>query len=250
MFIKIKKITKGTKKSKVYDIIGVPDNHNFVANSMVVHNCDEAIRFASAEDWSKKENKELKKVLGQVRTKHLFYILCFPLKVTKLDKTYLNSYVDYWLDLHARGEGSIFVKDKNLSGDVWNLKKFEKLGSWTEFTTTKMVEKKLAGHPNFWKLFKVPKVPKNVYARYLQVRESNVYDDNTVIDAMSKEDFQRAALIMTLKDLISRDGTLSMQRVIKQIDRIYKVDMSKQQLDLILKDSEQLLKKTSSLVDK
>jgi hypothetical protein len=38
--IKIKKITKLKQKEDVYDIIGVQDNHNFVANNIVVHNCD------------------------------------------------------------------------------------------------------------------------------------------------------------------------------------------------------------------
>ena len=38
--IKIKKITKLKRKAGVYDILGVEDNYNFVANGMVVHNCD------------------------------------------------------------------------------------------------------------------------------------------------------------------------------------------------------------------
>jgi hypothetical protein len=38
--IKIKSIKKLEKKEDVYDLIGVPDNHNFIANNMVVHNCD------------------------------------------------------------------------------------------------------------------------------------------------------------------------------------------------------------------
>ena len=238
--MKIKSITKKSKEW-VYDIINVEDNNNYIANDIIVHN--------SSSDWAKAENKELKKVLGQVRTKHLFYILCFPLKPSKLDKTYLDSYVDYWLDLHARGQGSIFIKDKNPSNDVWNLKKFERLGSWNEFTSPKVIESRLKTHPNFWQLFKFPKVPKNVYTRYLEVRESNVYDDNAVIDSMSKEDFYRASLIMTLKDIISRDGTLNMNRIIKSIERIYKVSMTKKELDLILKDSEQLIKKASGRGD-
>lgn len=38
--VKIKKITKCKTKEDVYDIIGVKDNHNFIANNIVVHNCD------------------------------------------------------------------------------------------------------------------------------------------------------------------------------------------------------------------
>ena len=40
MLVKIKSIKKLNKKEDVYDIVGVKDNHNFVANNMVVHNCD------------------------------------------------------------------------------------------------------------------------------------------------------------------------------------------------------------------
>jgi hypothetical protein len=47
-FIKIKKITKQEKKVPVYDIIGVPDNHNFIANNMIVHNCDVYTRGSAA----------------------------------------------------------------------------------------------------------------------------------------------------------------------------------------------------------
>jgi hypothetical protein len=38
-------------------------------------------------------NKNLKIKLGQVRTKHLFVIYCFPLKIQKVDKVYLESLV-------------------------------------------------------------------------------------------------------------------------------------------------------------
>jgi len=40
MLVKIKSIKKLNKREDVYDIVGVKDNHNFVANNMVVHNCD------------------------------------------------------------------------------------------------------------------------------------------------------------------------------------------------------------------
>jgi len=40
MLVKIKSIKKLNKKEDVYDVVGVEDNHNFIANNMVVHNCD------------------------------------------------------------------------------------------------------------------------------------------------------------------------------------------------------------------
>jgi intein/homing endonuclease len=70
---------------------------------------DESVRFASAAEWAKRENRELKKRLAQVRTKHLFFILCFPLKVYKLDKVYLESFVNYWC---TTKDTSILISDK------------------------------------------------------------------------------------------------------------------------------------------
>ena len=89
-FVKIKNIKTIKNKIEVYDIINILDNHNFVANNIVIHNCDEAVKFASSADWAKKESKQLKEKLAQVRTKHLLFILCFPLKIMKIEKNYLE----------------------------------------------------------------------------------------------------------------------------------------------------------------
>jgi len=70
---------------------------------------DESVRFVTSTDWAKKENRELKKKLAQVRTKHLLYILCFPMKVQKVEKVYLDSLVNYWCTL---GSSNILIKDK------------------------------------------------------------------------------------------------------------------------------------------
>ena len=97
----IKSITK-LGKEDVYDILGVEDNGNYIGNNIVMKN--------SSEEWSKKENKTLKKKLAEVRTKHLLYILCFPLKIVKLEKTYLESYTNYWC---LTGDAKILTKDIN-----------------------------------------------------------------------------------------------------------------------------------------
>lgn len=203
---------------------------------------DEAIRFATSEDWNKAENKALKKKLGEVRTKHLFYVLCFPLEPSKLEKTYLNSYVNYWVDIYARGKGTLFVKDMNPGKDAWSLKYFEKLGSWNEFSDDALIEKKLKEHPNFWQFIRIPKVPKKVEEKYLEVREHNVYEDENVMKAMSKEDAYKALLILTLKDIMTRDGSLSLNRILKSIENQHGIQMRKQDLSFIIKDSEDFIK--------
>jgi len=205
--------------------------------------CDEAIRFASAADWNRKENKELKKKLAQVRTKHLFYILCFPLKIYKLEKTYLESYVNYWVDLFARGKGGCYVKDKNPVQDSWRMKEFTKIGSYTEFTITSKVEQQLKKHPNFWMLIKFPRPPDWLYLRYLKVREKNIYDDENVMANVSKEDIHRALLILALRDIMMHDTTLTMNRIVLHIRNEYDIALTKGMVQAAVEDSKQLVTK-------
>lgn len=240
---KIKKITKGVRKTKVYDVVGISNNHNFVANNVVVHNCDESIRFASSEDWAKKENKELKKKLAQVRTKHLLYILCFPLKIYKVEKTYLENYVNYWCDLYGRGIGAVYVKDKNPVQDSWRMKEFANIGSYTEFTNQVKILQQLKKHPNFWMQIKFPKPPHWLYEKYLKIREKNIYDDDIVLSNVSREDVHRALLIMSLRDIMLHDTTLTMNRIILHVRNEYDVHLTRQQVEAALEDAKQLVLK-------
>jgi len=230
--LKIKSIKKiGSKQ--VYDIINVKDNNNYIANNIVVHN--------SASDWGRKENKELKKKLAQVRTKHLLYILCFPLKIYKLEKNYLESFVNYWIDLFARGTGAMYVKDRNPVFDSWRMKEFQKVGSYTEFTNLSTVEKILKKHPNFWQIIKFPKPPEWLYNAYLTVREKNIYDDENVLANVSKHDIQAALLILTLRDIVMHDTDLTMNRIVLHIKNEYSIPISKTVIQALIEDSKQLV---------
>ena len=212
--------------------------------------CDEAIRFASAADWNKKENKELKKKLAQVRTKHLLYILCFPLKIYKLEKTYLESYTNYWIDLFGRGQGAIYVKDKNPVQDSWRMKEFQKIGSYTEFTILSKVEKQLKKHPNFWQIIKFPKPPQWLYSRYLKVRESNIYDDENVMANVSKQDIHNALLILSLRDIMVNDVNINMGRIILHLKNQYDITLSKGMIQAAVEDAKQLVAKVREQVTK
>jgi hypothetical protein len=204
---------------------------------------DESVRFVSSEDWAKAENKELKKKLAQVRTKHLLYILCFPLKIKKVEKTYLESFTNYWIDLFDRGRGAVFVKDKNPYHDSWRMKEFGNIGSYTEFTEKANVENKLKSHPNFWQIVTFPKPKPALYEKYLEVREQNVYDEETVFNSVSREDVHRALLILTLRDLMMDDTNLTMNRVILHIRNEYDMSLTKGMLQAALEDSKQLVMK-------
>ena len=225
--VKIKSITR-IGIEDVYDIHNVEDNNNFIANNFIVHNS---------------ENKELKKKLAQVRTKHLFFILCFPMKIYKVEKNFLEAFTNYWVDLYARGKGVIYVKDKNPVNDSWRLKDFKLVGSFNEFTSPDNVLKHMKKHPNFWMAIKAPKPPKWLYDRYLVVRERNVYDDQNVLDSVVKEDVHRALLIMALRDIMMHDTTLTMNRIILHLKNEYGVNLKKGDVQAALEDARQLVAK-------
>jgi len=190
--IKIKKITKLKQKEDVYDILDVEDNHNFLANGMVVHNCD----------------------------------------------------------IFGRGIGACYVKDKNPSQDAWRIKDFSKVGSYNEFTFNSKVVKTLKKHPNFWQIVKFPKPPKNVYDKYLLVREKNVYDDDNVFDTVTGEDINNALLILSLRDIMMQDGSLSMNRIVLHIKNEYDINIGKKDVKVAVDDAKQLVTKVREQVIK
>lgn len=210
-------------------------------NKFEVIIADEAVRFASAADWARKENKELKKKLAQVRTKHLLYILCFPLKIYKLEKNYLESFTNYWVDLFGRGIGACYVKDRNPVQDTWRMSDFKKIGSYTEFTMASAVEKTLKKHPNFWQIIKFPKPPDNLYNDYLKVREKNIYDDENILLNISKEDIHNALLILALRDIMMHDTTLTINRIALHIKSEYDLTLTKSMIESAVEDAKQLV---------
>jgi len=203
--------------------------------------CDEAINFCTTENWNKSENKDLKIKLGQVRTKHMLYILCMPLKIVKVDSTYRQNFVNYWIELFGRGIGAIFVKDKNPVADVWRVKEFQRIGSYTEFTSLIRVRKALMRHPNFWYMITCPRPPEILYKQYLEHREENVYREAGVLESVTRQDVYRAVLIKVLQDIMVRDSSLSMKRLLLHIKNEYNIDLREADLKSIIQDSEMLL---------
>ena len=231
-----------------------PAKHIAYTNSQIterVDNCDrfhplildESINVALSENWGLKENRHLKKKLGQIRTKHLFYFMCFPLKIYKVDKTYLQSYTNYWCQLFARGRGALFVKDQNPVMDAWRLSSFKDIGSFNEFSNVRDIEQKLKKHPNFWRIMKIPKAPQWLYDKYIKVRERNIYDEQSVLTSVTKEDIERALLILSLRDIMQNDTTLSVNRILLHIKNEYGVPLAKSQVEANISDAQMLVNK-------
>ena len=216
-----------------------------ISNLPRFHPCisDEAVNYAAAAEWGKIENRELRKKIAQVRTRHLFFILCWPMKVNKIEKTYLDSFVNYWIHIIRRGVGAIFVKDINPVTDAWRLSLFKELGGFTEFTGVDKIKKKLMGHPNFWYIITAPKPSEDFYKRYLVIREKNIYNTDGVLTNMTRQDVHKSILIKVLQDIMVRDSSLSMKRLLLHIKNEYGFDMKESELKTVINDAEMLIEK-------
>jgi hypothetical protein len=239
---------------KIIDIRFNPKKHIVYSNAQIVHAidtlpmfhpivCDEAIDFASAQNWNKRENKDLKIKLGKIRTKHMLFILCWPWKINRLDKIYFESYITYWIDLYTRGKGALFVKDKNPYNNPWKIDEFKDIGSFTEFSTEQDIQKLYSKHPNFWSLIFCKKPSAEFYARYLKVRESNVYNNSDVLDSTEQGDIYRAFIIKSFEDVYMKGSTKAFKRLQRHLQEMYKYTILEKDLKNIFDDANMLVEK-------
>jgi hypothetical protein len=140
--------------------------------------CDEAARFAMGEDWNKAENKEMKKLFAQMRTKHLVVLMCIP-RFDWMDKKYREDMVTHWAWIPSRSNAFVFSPDDNPGErDVWHLKDFQYLGKVGFFTDTDKLLSKVVKHKCFWEFFKFPAVPSDIYDRYVEIRDKKAFSES------------------------------------------------------------------------
>lgn len=138
--------------------------------------CDEAVRFALAEDWMKQESKEIKKMFTQMRTKHLFVIFCIP-DFFWIDKKYMLM-VTAWIHVYARGRSVIFFPDQRIGvEDRWHRKEFKRLLKVPVFMfdNPEKIQKACKRHPNFFDFLSFPPLPQDIYQDYKKVRDNIVF---------------------------------------------------------------------------
>ncbi len=149
---------------------------------------DEAVRFAWSREWNKTDNKELAKLTTQIRTKKFIFFMNIP-KLAWIDSVYREGMLDIWIWVHATftSEGKksyslMFEPDDNQGeGDSWHMsllregkkKKRRRIG---RFTDIEKVIKLINHHPCFVDSFVFPKVPTDIYERYLKVRNERAFE--------------------------------------------------------------------------
>lgn len=157
--------------------------------------CDEAARFAMGEDWNKSENKDMKKLFAQMRTKHLIVFLCLP-RFGWLDRKYREDMVSYWAWIPTRGSALLFSPDDNPGvPDVWHLKDFNvggkvNLGRISMLTDPDVIISKTRKHRCFNDVCDFPVVPKELYEKYVAIRDEKAFgEENPVLDQRSLAKF-------------------------------------------------------------
>lgn len=140
---------------------------------------DEGARFMMGEDWMVTENKEMKKLFAQMRTKHLLLFANIP-KFKWMDGKYRNDMATFWIRIMKRGLCLLLQPDLGESDDPWHMKEFEKLlGSYFYFTREDTLIKRADTlknkHPCVFDYFKVPKVPEDIYKEYRKARDAKVF---------------------------------------------------------------------------
>lgn len=175
---------------------------------------DEGARIALAEDWNKKANKEIKKLVSEMRTKHHTIILNFPYAIEDVDKKYFKNFIDYWIHIWGYGIATIFRKNLAPMNKGFNLELlnkmlqdngFEYVDEVTSLEEFKKIQKVICNHPCYMgELFWLP-LGQDEYAHYQKKRDHYVYDDDGATE-----------LIETRTDKKLRDDKTKLIKYIKE----------------------------------
>lgn len=149
---------------------------------------DEGVRIAWSRDWNKTENRELAKLSAQIRTKKLIFFLNIP-KLSWIDSAYREGMLDIWVWIHSsftdsgkKGHALVFEADDNQGeGDSWHMDVFRKFGRKKKmrigrFTSIDKLYNIVKNHPCFLEEFVFPKLPDDLYQRYLVIRDSKAFE--------------------------------------------------------------------------
>jgi len=155
---------------------------NMIKNTQRYHMLvfDEAGRFLLGEDWAKKEHRQLKKVFAEVRTKNLIYLLNCPYKIQWIDKKYVGSLFEFWIQVFDWDKAIIFRRNNNPASLDYDLSVFEKRIKFIPSTLTRpfwvrMRSKIRKYSPNYFGEIRWGKPDEHFYAKYQKLRDEAVW---------------------------------------------------------------------------
>lgn len=149
--------------------------------------CDEAVRFAMAEDWMYWDSKDLKKLFTQIRTKHLATFFNVP-DIWWLDRKYREGMMTVWVHIISKGYAIAFLPDLRPGlDDRFHRKELLKhIKPFNFFTPLDKILPSFRGHPCYYDEFAFPKLPEEEYQSYLKIRNAKVFqkeDDKFISNA-------------------------------------------------------------------
>lgn len=158
---------------------------------------DEGVRIIMAEDWNTPEAKRLKRLVAQMRTKHLFFLVNIQ-KFQWVEGKYRNDMTTFWIRLLKRGLAVFLQPDLGENVDSWHLKEFnELLGSYNYLTTdeelTEKAELLKRKHPCVFDYFRVPDLPKEIYDEYLAIRNKKAFERKELETNIDQKDAGKIA---------------------------------------------------------
>ena len=191
---------------------------------------DEAIRIVWSRDWNKMENKELAKLSTQIRTKKLIFFMNIP-RLQWIDSMFRTGLLDIWIWVHANlspeGKESyalVFEPDENQGEpDQWHMSTFRKYSKSKRnrigrFTDIERLFKMVKNHPCFMDSFKFPKVPKELYERYLLIRNKRAFESTD--QYINQKDAAKILIYNIKHNWIKLNNTIRESRVKRPTNKI------------------------------
>ncbi len=169
---------------------------------------DEGGRIILAEDWNRKENKAIKKLFAEIRTKHLLVIINSPFAIEQIDKKYLTNFIDYWVHLWGKGIATIFRKNLNPLNKGFALEILKRIlpeyipeiTSLREYV--KQLRPYLIRHPCYFGELFWTKIDDQLYKKYQILRDEAVYgsgEDKEIESVNMKVRIHKARLMYYLR---------------------------------------------------
>lgn len=155
---------------------------------------DEAARWALGEDWARAENKDLKKLMIQIRTKNLILFANIP-EFATVDSKYRNM-ANYWIRVLQRDDKralALFLrKTKGEVKDRWQMEEFNKLlGNYNEETpmpqVMQLAQRLRNKHRCVVDYILVRPMKKEIYHRYQKYRNKKVFERNEGNDVFENQ---------------------------------------------------------------
>lgn len=142
---------------------------------------DEGGRIILGEDWNKKENKKIKKLFAEIRTKHLLVLVNSPFAINDIDRKYLQNFFDYWIHLWGPGFATTFMKNRHPLRKGFQRRKMDEIlpGHVPDVGTMRelyYINNYAKAHPCYYDILLWNELSKAVYDQYQKMRDAAVYE--------------------------------------------------------------------------